>query len=636
MKTKAWLYISIVAILALLAMPAMAEKAPLPTVIENQMTNGLDGSASQEVLENENAILTTIQVTTTEDNIVTDGLCTLREAIQAAKTDSPVDSCQAGNSISDTITFSITGTITLVAEDLDVSNGGDYLVIDGGGEITISGGNSVRVFFVENSANLTLENLSITDGYAPDGGGIYNNGMVTIRNSSLSGNEASASDGKGGGIYNTNTGMVNLTYSTLSENYAAYGGGIFSYGSLFITNSTLSGNNVLYEGGGVYSTNTVYISSATVANNNAGNSGGGVYNQENPLHLSNTIMAENTAGVNGPDCYVTTVTTYGYNLIGNTAGCDIYPWTGDLTNVNPMLSPLQDNGGPTYTHALLPGSLAINHGNRYGCSDFWSNPLTTDQRGFTRAGRCDIGAYEWQPEVAPGPYAVYLPCTSRSCPSQLYFDDFSNPSSGWKVMESETGRYEYLNNEYRILAKKVPAWEASFPGFKATNYVVTADVRNATGVNGYSGILFGFAPDWSHFYFFVVNTTGRFVILQWDQETSYWIVNGYSGAIRWGTEVNRLKLERNGGMIWAYANGELLTIVKDESFTGLGYVGLITVADTVPNVDARFDNFTVEPITCGASYDYPLPTGDAYKMETVGLALPDNWKIALQDWQMGK
>ncbi len=541
---------------------------------------------------------TAISVNTLEDELNSDGDCSLREAINAANGNTAADACPAGEGvIADAVGFVVSGTIQLTAP-LTVTAGGP-LAIDGGGAITVSGGNSVRIFYVNYSADLTLEGLYLTGGSADYGGGVYNDGNLTVSNSTLSGNTAFAS---GGGIYNALSASTTIMSSTLSGNSASQnGGGIYNDGSAWLTNSTLSGNNAISAGGGTYSTGTLSVSNATVANNSAGNFGGGVYTQNYSLYLRNTIVADNTASNNGPDCYANTVTTYGYNLIGNTTGCGIYPRTGDLTNVGPKLGPLQDNGGPTFTQALLPGSLAIDHGNRNGCTDYLGNPLDTDQHGFPRAGRCDIGAYEWQPEVATGPYTVYLPCVLRSCSGRLYFDDFSNPGSGWKVLESATGRYEYLNNEYRILAKVVPAWEGSLPGFKATNYVVTVDVRNATGVNGYYGILFGFAEDWSHFYFFVVHPTGRYVILRADPDTSYWIADGYSGAIHTGTAANRLKLERNGSMIWAYANGELLTIIKDGTFTGLGYVGLITVADTNPNVDARFDNFTVEPITCGAS-----------------------------------
>jgi CSLREA domain-containing protein len=590
--------------------------------------------------ENENSPEANILVTTIGDNTAVDGFCSLREAIQAANTNSAVDACPAGDSIlSDTITFSVSGMISLGGAPLDVTGGGP-LVIDGGG-ITLSGGNSVRAFYVGYSANLTLKNLAIMDGYAWEGGGIhnsgvltvqdstisgcntdgnltggggiYNNGTLTVVNSTLSGNHAlsSGSDASyGGGIFNF-TGTVSLIHSTLSANEADYGGGILSFSPLRVTNSTLSGNHAAQEGGGIYSKGGLYLHNATVVNNGAGDFGGGVYTAEYLLSLRNTIVVDNTASGGGPDCYVNTVTTYGYNLIGNTAGCGIYPKTGDLTDVSPKLGPLQDNGGPTFTHALLPGSLAIDHGNRNGCIDHQGFLINTDQRGLPRSGRCDIGAYEWQPAAAPGPYTVFLPISLRSCSSsRLYFDDFSNPGSGWYVGETNYGRYEYLNGEYRILAKVTPAWEASLPWFKATNYVVTVDVRNATGVNGSYGILFSFAEDWSHFYFFVVQTDGRYVILRADPDTSYWIADGYSGAIHTGTAANQLRLERNGSMIWAYANGELLTILEDGTFTGPGYVGLITVADTNPNVDARFDNFTVEPISCGASNAYPAPAAD--------------------------
>ncbi len=634
MKPKAWFYLSLVTIFILLASPTMAQNAPQSSFDEDQGVSWTAGSANQPALRNENASLATIQVTSLEDNTVVDGLCTLREALQAASTHSAVDACQQGNETDNTITFSVTGTIMLVAEDLDVNTVGGSLLIDGGGEITISGGNNVRVFTIGNLANVTMKNLSIIDGSAPDGGGIYNNNIVSILNSTLADNEASALTGMGGGIYN-NGGSVSITNSTLNGNHAASGGAIYSNtGYLAITNSTLSGNNALSNGGGIYSTGYITLYNATVAYNVAGVDGGGIYTQNVTLYLRNSILAENTASENGPECYVNTVTTSGYNLVGNTSACGIFPWTGDLTNVGAELGPLQDNGGPTYTHALLPGSLAINHGNRNGCSGS-STELLTDQRGMPRSGRCDIGAFEWQPELA-GPHSVYLPCLSGACPSKLYFDDFSNPSSGWKVMENASGRYEYLDGEYRILAKVAVAWESSFTGFKANNYVVKVDVRNVTDINGYSGLLFSFAPDWSRFYYYGINNAGRYIIFEWDLATSYFIATGNSNAIHWGSTPNHLSLERNGDMIWAFANGELLTVVRDNAFTGLGFVGLMVIADPTPNVDARFDNFTIEPISCGASYNYPLLTADTYQSEAAMLTPTEKWLNILQLWQVSK
>lgn len=89
-------------------------------------------------------------------------------------------------------------------------------------------------------------------------------------------------------------------------------------------------------------------------------------------------------------------------------------------------------------------------------------------------------------------------------------------------------------------------------------------------------------------------------------------------------------------MIWAYANGELLTVVKDDAYTGLGFVGLMVIADPTPNVDVRFDNFTVEPISCGASYNYPLLSVGTSEIQAAKLTPPENWINLLQLWQMGK
>jgi predicted outer membrane repeat protein len=380
----------------------------------------------------------------------------------------------------------------------------------------------------------------------------------------------------------------------------------------------------------------LYVASATLSGNSAGDYGGGIFTENHPLYLRNTIVASNTASVDGLDCYVDTVSSSGYNLVGNMHGCGLYPKTGDLTSVDPRLDLLTDNGGPTPTHALLSSSLAINQGSPYGCIDTQGSPLTTDQRGFPRSGRCDIGAFEWQPGAVAGPYAIYIPCMLSSCSTQLFFDDFSNPASGWPIFEDNVSRYQYINQEYRILAKVVPAWIAAIPDYQATQFVVTVDVHNATGVNGYYGILFGVAQDWSHFYFFVIHPTGRYVILRADPGNSYWIADGYSNSIHTGTSTNQLKLERKGNMIWAYVNGDLLTILADGTYTGLGSVGLITVADNAQNVDARFDNFTVLPITCGRSYAYPDLAGDLKDARIVEITPPENWKGRLQAWEIGK
>jgi predicted outer membrane repeat protein len=125
--------------------------------------------------------------------------------------------------------------------------------------------------------------------------------------------------------------------------------------------------------------------------------------------LQNTIVAGNYS-LGGEDC-MGTITSDGYNLIGDTTGCSITTVKGDQLNIEPLIGPLQDNGGPTQTHWLYEGSPAIDAGNPVGCTDHLGNLLTTDQRGFTRPldgdsdgdSRCDIGAYEADPNTLPPP-----------------------------------------------------------------------------------------------------------------------------------------------------------------------------------------------------------------------------------------
>ena len=146
----------------------------------------------------------------------------------------------------------------------------------------------------------------------------------------------------GGGIY-TVVGTLTVTNSTISGNTASRGGGIFNNGgTVTITNSTISGNTAQFRGGGIAATPAARC------------------------RARNTIIALNTSA-NGPDVYGP-LTSEGFNLIGNDAGATIAPapvFRSDrppARTIDPLLGPLQDNGGPTQTHALLSGSLAIDKG----------------------------------------------------------------------------------------------------------------------------------------------------------------------------------------------------------------------------------------------------------------------------------
>jgi hypothetical protein len=303
----------------------------------------------------------------------------------------------------DTITFGVTGTITISSStgplpplehsvriegpgaDL-VTVDGAYLdehvfVVSGGATVTIHGLTITRGFAdsygggILNAGNLTLLACTISgndvefDGQVY-GGGIYNSGTLTIRDSTISGNSAEADlgDGNGAGIYNDGT--LTLLNSTVADNYAwgfefgSQGGGIANYGMLTIRNSTVS-DNAAAKGGGIR------------------NSG--------ILDMRDTILADNGANP-GPDLYGNLASS-GYNLIGKSSGGSGYAPT-DLLDVDPMLGPLADNGGPTQTMALLPGSPAI------AAADITGAPRWDQRgRGYHRIvnGTIDIGAFEVQP-----------------------------------------------------------------------------------------------------------------------------------------------------------------------------------------------------------------------------------------------
>ena len=252
--------------------------------------------------------------------------------------------------------------------------------------------------------NMTIVNTAIISNTSDLGGGLQGWGTMNLSGSIVSGNIAYA----GGGVLNQN-GALTIAYSTISDNRATWagvdgtGGGILNNGSLTMTNSTVSGNSAIASGGGieVFLTHAVSLNNVTIANNTTAiGDGGGIYNPSGTVTFENSIVAGNTdAGGQAPDCYGT-VTSKGYNLIQNIIGCTITGTTsGNITGASANLGPLQDNGGITPTHALLPGSPVVDRipDGTNGCIAGTS----IDQRGAVRAAgtgqsgvACDIGAYE--------------------------------------------------------------------------------------------------------------------------------------------------------------------------------------------------------------------------------------------------
>ncbi len=279
------------------------------------------------------------------------------------------------------------------------------------------------------------------------GGGIHNGGFsysnLIVTNSTITGNTAS----RGGGIYNGGFGSssVSISNSTISGNSARYGGGIrSSFGSLDISNSTISANTAVRDGGGIHNNSSeVDISNSTISANTAVRYGGGVFNSYNSTaNIISTIVATNTAQDN-PDVDGNFI-DQGHNLIGDTTGSSSFitsTLVGDTENpIDPLLGPLTDNGGPTPTQALLVGSPAIETG---------SNPLglITDQRGdsFVReflGQRADIGAFEFQPDDLPVPL---------DDPSDLENTAFTtNENTGFTTENVLTNDIDPLNNGLSI------------------------------------------------------------------------------------------------------------------------------------------------------------------------------------------
>ena len=330
-----------------------------------------------------------------------------------------------------------------------------YAVVGGGGIYNAGSGTLTVTNSSINGNSVTSTDPDRT--HVPTlGGGIYSSGMLTVTGSTLHGNSARSSDGADMGAAIDTTGVLTLSDSTLSGNSAhiaaVYYMGTVSIGNSTITdnpageaaiegNGTLTVSNSTIAGNGGYGlsngSGTVAVSNSTIANNAGygirnnvtltisnstvtGNTAGGIQNvafsvdanatllnctvADNDgsqlwsgsgygtpqgtatIQLHNTIISAGHGTANLTATRGGVFHSQGYNLSSDGGG-GFLTGTGDRTNADPQLGPLQDNGGPTPTMALMPGSPALNAGDAAQLG-------VPDQRGVTRAGGVNIGAYQ--------------------------------------------------------------------------------------------------------------------------------------------------------------------------------------------------------------------------------------------------
>jgi len=301
------------------------------------------------------------------------------------------------------------------------------IIINGNGATirrsTLSQKAAIRLFHISQGGELTLNDITLYDGMGIEpvnvadnirnsGGAVFNNGVLTVNNSTLDYNRAKLKGGgiynagtmtvnattfknngvnignepgeSGGAIYNAGTGNATISKSTFSGNIASQSAaGIANVGMMTITNSTFSGNSTtltgIVSGAAISNAGSLHMSYSTVTSN-VGTTSGAVFSAPDTIEISNSIVANNLPA----DCSYPAISWISGPNLDSDGSCDGFTITDD-----PQLGPLANNGGPTQTHAIAPSSPAKN-------AAAGSCPAT-DQRGEPRphGSACDLGAYEF-------------------------------------------------------------------------------------------------------------------------------------------------------------------------------------------------------------------------------------------------
>jgi hypothetical protein len=328
---------------------------------------------------------------------------------------------------------------------------------------------------IENAGSLTVLGSTIAGNEDWRGGGMGNSGVANLTDTLLISNRSGVGSAAAGIL---NTGWLTLERSTVGDNRGEFAGGLANQGVARLINSTIFRNEGYWLAGGVSSSGTMVVSGTTIAGNITGNAFAGMTTL-GLVGVTGTIIAGNY-NFNDPaqaDCGGR-VTSLGHNHLGLAHGCDgvIDGVNGDLAGVDwsllfendgmpygyPLIT-LSENGGPTPTVALLPGSPAIDAIPEASCMDADGNPLRTDERGVARpqGGACDVGAFEfsaprgigfWSHQCSGRGYAQLAPTMM-----QALFDQVSGASPVFPecaAVGCDTLRLETPQNDMREKAER--------------------------------------------------------------------------------------------------------------------------------------------------------------------------------------
>lgn len=434
----------------------------------------------------------TITVNTTDDELNTDGDCSLREAIQAANTDTAVDGCTAGSGI-DTISLPTGFYILTIAGAGENANGTGDLDITS--DVTINGeygsGNTIiqagtnstngidRVLDVHSGATVEINDVTVRFGRTPGasgemcGGGIRNYGTLTLNNSTVSGNTAPTcviGNCWGGGICNKENATLTLNNSTIADNTAVYGGGIYNNGdnTVLLIMSTVADNDCTYSGGGIYNDNplaTVRLIRSTVNDNDAGmGDGGGIYDS-GTLTLDNCTVSGNTSGQSGGGIYTagTLLSLHRTTVAKNSAETDtgsggdgggIYVSSGAATAMNTIIGDNSDwdAHAPDCKGTLNSGGYNLVE-DTTGCT---FTPMTGDVTGSdpNLGALGDNGGPTWTHALQTGSPAIeHIPGGINDCQAGVSTDQrgyLRAGGAGYGGSRCEIGAYEYDTGPFLV------------------------------------------------------------------------------------------------------------------------------------------------------------------------------------------